>query len=151
MALDAQAVAAMYPQVVPMVGTLGFVVEEVTAQRAVMRFPDQQPYHNHLGGPHAGAMFTLGEAASGVLVLLEYGDRLEEVVPLAMGADIRYVAVAMGDVTATATTDAVAEDVLAQLAAGTRPEFDVDIVIATADGTVTGEMTVRWTLKPLRR
>ena len=151
MALDAQAVAAMYPQVVPMVGTLGFVVEEVTAQRAVMRFPDQQAYHNHLGGPHAGAMFTLGEAASGVMVLLEYGDRLEDVVPLAMGADIRYVAVAMGDVTATATTAAVAQDVLAQLAAGTRPEFDVDIVLTTDEGTVTGEMTVRWTLKPLRR
>lgn len=151
MALDAQTVTALFPQAVPMVGTLGLVVEEVEPQRAVMRLPDQKPYHNHLGGLHAGAMFTLAESASGILVLLEYGDRLGELVPLAMEASIRYVAVAMGDVTATATTDAVAQDVLAQLAAGTRPEFDVDIVLTTDEGTVTGEMTVRWTLKPLRR
>ncbi len=38
-------------------------------------------------------------------------------------------------------------DILAEIEGGTRPEFRVDITIATEDGTVTGEMYVVWTLK----
>ncbi len=33
------------------------------AERAVVRLPDQPDYHNHVRGPHAGAMFTLALSA----------------------------------------------------------------------------------------
>jgi acyl-coenzyme A thioesterase PaaI-like protein len=150
MPLDSASVAAMLPQVVPMVGTLSLAIDDVQLQRAVLRLPDQAAYHNHLGGPHAGAMFTLAESASGALVLANYGDLLERVVPLAVEATIRYEAVAMGEVTAVATMEATAAEILARLDAGERPEFVVEIELTTPAGR-TGSMTVRWTLKPLRR
>ncbi|HEY0696517.1 MAG TPA: DUF4442 domain-containing protein, partial [Micromonospora sp.] len=93
-------------------------------------------------------MFTLGETASGAVVLAAFGHLLDRAVPLAVRADIAYRKLAMGAVTATARLDRPAAEVVAELDAGTRPEFPVRVEIATADGTVTGEMTVVWTLRP---
>lgn len=134
-----------------MVGTLNLRFDVVEAQRAVLALPDQPDYHNHLGGPHAGAMFTLGESASGALVLGNFGDMLGRAIPLAVESTIRYKKLAMGEVTATATMSRTRDEVLAELNAGLRPEFSVDILITTADGAVTGEMSILWTLKPVRR
>ncbi|MDP4014488.1 MAG: DUF4442 domain-containing protein [Candidatus Nanopelagicales bacterium] len=148
--MDLEAVKAGLPAQVPMVATLGLEFVDLTPTTAVMRMPDNSAYRNHVGGPHAGAMFTLGESASGALVLANFGEHLGEVVPLAVEARIRYLKLALGPVTATARMSRDAEDVLAELAEGKRPEFRVDIDIAAEDGTRTGEMTVVWTLKPIR-
>ncbi|MGC5364821.1 DUF4442 domain-containing protein [Streptomyces sp. DT24] len=133
---------------VPMARTLNLEFLETTAERAVVRLPDQPEYHNHLGGPHAGAMFTLAESASGAIVIAAFGDRMSQAVPLAVKAEIAYRKLAKGVVTATATLGRPAADVLAELDKGERPEFPVSIAIERADGAVTGEMTVVWTLRP---
>ncbi|MFF1921166.1 DUF4442 domain-containing protein [Streptomyces sp. NPDC058221] len=138
----------MVAATVPMVRTLNLEFLESTAERAVVRLPDQPDYHNHVGGPHAGAMFTLAESASGAIVIAAFGDQLTRAVPLAVKAEIGYTKLAMGDVTATATLGRPVADVVAELDAGTRPEFPVAIRIQRADGAVTGEMTVVWTLRP---
>lgn len=151
MAMDLDAVRTGMPRAVPMVGTLGLEFVDLEPGRAVMRLRDQPAYHNHIAGPHAGAMFTLAESASGAIVLANFGDRLADATPLAVEATIRYRKVAMGDITATATLSRDPADVLAELDAGGRPEFDVGVDLATADGTVTGQMSVRWTLKPVRK
>ena len=57
----------------------------------------------------------------------------------------------MGDVTAEATMASDPADVLAELAAGSRPEFEVVVTIRDRDGVDTGIMTVLWTLRPNRR
>ena len=103
-----------------------------------------------MGGPHAGAMFSLGESASGAVVLLHFGATLGRATPLAVGATIRYLKLALGPVTATATLGRPVAEVLGELDAGERPEFDVAVQLTTEDGTVTGEMTVLWTLRPNR-
>ncbi|GGY05861.1 DUF4442 domain-containing protein [Streptomyces hiroshimensis] len=133
---------------VPMAKTLNLVFEEANAERAVVRLPDQPDYHNHVGGPHAGAMFTLAESASGAIVLAAFGDQLSRAVPLAVRAEIGYKKLAMGPVTATAELGRPAAEVVAELDAGGRPEFPVRIAITREDGDVTGEMTVVWTLRP---
>lgn len=68
--------------------------------------------------------------------------------PLAASADIRYRKLALGPVTATAVLGRPAAEVVAELDAGTRPEFPVHVEITREDGAVTGEMTVVWTLRP---
>jgi hypothetical protein len=83
--------------------------------------------------------------------LTNFGDRLAEATPLAVEATIRYLKVAMGDLTAEATMANDPADVLAELAAGRRPEFDVVVTIRDRDGVDTGTMTVKWTLRPNRR
>ncbi|MET9643323.1 DUF4442 domain-containing protein [Streptomyces syringium] len=138
----------MLAATVPMARTLNLVFDETTAERAVVRLPDQPDYHNHVGGPHAGAMFTLAESASGAIVLAAFGDQLSRAVPLAVRAEIGYKKLAMGEVTATAELGRPAAEVVAELDAGERPEFPVNVAITRADGAVTGEMTVVWTLRP---
>ncbi|MEV7277775.1 DUF4442 domain-containing protein [Streptomyces sp. NPDC093111] len=141
-------VGEMLAATVPMARTLNLEFLETTAERAVVRLPDQADYHNHVGGPHAGAMFTLAESASGAIVIAAFGDQLGRAVPLAVKAEIGYKKLAMGVVTATATLGRPIADVVAELDAGERPEFPVRIDITREDGAVTGEMTVVWTLRP---
>ena len=151
MALDAELVKVNFPQAVPMAGTLNLSFGELNSETAVVSMPDQQPYHNHVGGPHAGAMFTLAESASGVLIFHNFGDILDKATPLAVTATIRYLKLAMGEVTATATMGTPLEQILTELDEGKRPEFDINVSIATADGTETGQMAITWTLKPNRK
>ncbi|MFI8436875.1 DUF4442 domain-containing protein [Streptomyces sp. NPDC079020] len=141
-------VGEMLVATVPMARTLNLEFLETTAERAVVRMPDQAEYHNHVGGPHAGAMFTLAESASGAIVIAAFGDQMSRAVPLAVKAEIGYKKLAMGEVTATATLGRPIAEVVAELDEGKRPEFPVGIEIQRADGAVTGEMTVVWTLRP---
>ncbi|MBT2370037.1 DUF4442 domain-containing protein [Streptomyces sp. ISL-10] len=141
-------IGEMLAATVPMVRTLNLEFVETTAERAVLRMPDQADFHNHVGGPHAGAMFTLAESASGAIVIAAFGNQLGRAVPLAVKAEIGYKKLAMGAVTATATLARPVADVVKELDAGQRPEFPVDISIQREDGSVTGEMTIVWTLRP---
>ncbi|MET9623887.1 DUF4442 domain-containing protein [Streptomyces sp. NPDC006464] len=141
-------VGEMLAATVPMARTLKLEFQETTPERAVVRLPDQADYHNHVGGPHAGAMFTLAESASGAIVLAAFGDQLSRAVPLAVKAEIGYKKLAMGVVTATATLGRPAAEVVAELDEGLRPEFPVRISLTREDGAETGEMTVVWTLRP---
>jgi len=151
MGLDYSIVMENMPTQVPMVGTLNIEYLELNADHALLRMPDQPEYHNHIGGIHAGAMFTLAETASGAIVLAEFGDKFDSVVPLAVQATIRYLKVAMGPLTAEATMNATVDEVLADLESGTRPEFTVDVAIRDESGTQTGAMTIIWTLKRLKK
>ncbi|MEV0725836.1 DUF4442 domain-containing protein [Micromonospora purpureochromogenes] len=155
MSIDSRQVAAGMLQAVPFARTLGFEFVEVAPEahggvRAVVRLPDTPATHNHVGGPHAGAMFTLGETASGTVVMAAFGHLLDRAVPLAVRADIAYRKLAMGPVLATARLGRTPAEVVAELDTGQRPEFPVEVEIGTEDGTVTGTMTVVWTLRPNR-
>ncbi|MFF2655643.1 DUF4442 domain-containing protein [Streptomyces sp. NPDC058045] len=148
MSADQMSVGEMLAATVPMARTLDLRFEETGPERAVVSLPDQPDFHNHVGGPHAGALFTLGESASGAIVLAAFGDQLARAVPLAVRAEIAYRKLAMGPVTATATLGRPAAEVAVELDAGRRPEFPVRIAITREDGAVTAEMTVLWTLRP---
>ena len=154
MSVDVSAVAAGMLQAVPFARTLGidFVAAAVGPDgvRVTVRLPDSPALHNHVGGPHAGVLFSVGETASGAVVLVAFGEVLDRAVPLAVRGEIRYRKLALGDVSATARLGRPAGEVLAELAAGLRPEFPVDVELSTADGTVTAELTVLWTLRPNR-
>jgi acyl-coenzyme A thioesterase PaaI-like protein len=152
MSPDVRQIAAGLLGSVPFAQTLGFELVEVTPDetggvRAVVRLPDSAATYNHVGGPHAGALFTLGETASGAVVLGTFGHLFDRAVPLAVEAGIRYRRLAMGAVRATARLGRPAADVVAEFEAGVRPEFPVSVEIGTEDGEVTTEMTVNWTLK----
>jgi acyl-coenzyme A thioesterase PaaI-like protein len=143
-------IGEMLAATVPMARTLNLEFLETTAQRAVVLLPDQPDFHNHVGGPHAGAMFTLAESASGAIVLAAFGDQLDRAVPLAVRAEIAYSKLAKGPVTATAELGRPAAEVVAALDKGERPEFPVEISLTRADGDETARMTVVWTLRPNR-
>jgi acyl-coenzyme A thioesterase PaaI-like protein len=146
---DVAALAAGMSQAVPFVRTLGISFVDVAADgtAVIAELADREDLHNHVGGPHAGVLFSLGETASGAVVLSAFAAALADTVPLAVGARIAYRKLALGGVRATATLARPVQEVLDELDAGVRPEFDVVVEIANAAGLVTAEMTVTWTLR----
>jgi len=135
--------------VTPFARTLGLEVLEVDEDHALLRLPARDEVANHVGGPHAGAIFTLGEAAAAVLMLQRFGDWLDRAVPLATSAQIEWSKLARSAVTAHASAEGVADRVRAQLAAGERPEWATTVVFRREqDGEECARMTVLLTLKP---
>ena len=146
----AEMVKSGFLAAVPFARTLGVTFTDLDHGRAVMRLPDNADHHNHVGGPHAGAMFTLAESASGSIIIGTFGDQLNRAVPFPTTAEISFLKVATGDITAKATLGRTRDEIVAELDAGKRPEFPIEVELRTEDGTVTGKMTIIWTLKPNR-
>jgi uncharacterized protein (TIGR00369 family) len=148
---DYDAIRQLMPNLVPFVKTLGLEYLELDAERAVLRMRDEPAFHNHVGGPHAGAMFTLAESASGAVVIGSFEDLLPTVTPLAASATITYVRLAKGAVTAEAVLGRPADEVRAELArTGETVQFPVQVTLRTEDGRTNAEMTISWALRPNR-
>jgi acyl-coenzyme A thioesterase PaaI-like protein len=137
-------------QTVPWVGAVGIEFVEVTPQRAVLRLPDDPGLRNHVGGPHAAMIFGVGETATGAVTLAAFAATMERATPLPVRSEIAYQRIARGPLTAVAVLGRPAEDVIAELEAGARPEFGIDVTITDVDGRETTRMTVVWTLRPNR-
>ncbi|MFN2537124.1 MAG: DUF4442 domain-containing protein [Mycobacteriales bacterium] len=106
--------------------------------------------HNHVGGPHAAALFGFAETAAAGVVVTVFEDLVRAgAVPLVKGAEISYLAIAQGPVRATAVFDGDEAGVRASMAARGVAVFPVDISIATADGTETARMRAQMALKHL--
>jgi acyl-coenzyme A thioesterase PaaI-like protein len=133
---------------VPMVRTLQLEYLETTAERAVLAMPDRSEYQNHVGGPHAGAMFTLAESASGAVVVGAFGDQMSRALPLPVRCEVAWTKLARGPLTAVAELARPIGEVLAELDAGQRPEFPVEVSVRREDGAETSHMTIVWTLRP---
>ncbi|MFI5098930.1 MAG: PaaI family thioesterase [Actinomycetes bacterium] len=135
----------------PFARTLGIEVLAVDGEHALLRLPAAEGIANHVGGPHAGAIFTLGESAAATLMLQRFGGWLDRAVPLAVAAQISWSKLALSAVTAHASADGVVERVEAELAEGRRPEWETTVVFRREeDGEECARMSVVLTLRPLR-
>lgn len=102
---------------------------------------------NHVGLQHAGALFTVGEAASGAAMLGALAPRAMTMLPLAAGAEITYHAVARDTIVAKARTDRPGAELLAELDAAGKVAFDVEVDLADEEGNIVAEMKVSWNVK----
>lgn len=143
-------VGAFLLETVPFARTLGITFDKVGEGTAVCRLPDRPDLHNHVGGPHAGALFTLAETASGAAMLSVLGDQLSRAVPLTTTSTVHYRKFAKGEVVAEARLLATREEIVSQLDAGERPEFEVAVDLTNAEGTPVSDLTISWTLRPNR-
>ena len=150
MSADYSFVADAMKQAVPWVKTVGVEFPEVTGERVVADLPDREDLRNHVGGPHAAMMFGVAETASGAVVMAAFAAHLAKATPLVARSEIAYKKLALGPLRAEAVLGRPAAEVVAELEAGTRPEFPVTVTITDAQGVTTGEMTVVWTLRPNR-
>ncbi|MHA6619191.1 DUF4442 domain-containing protein [Pseudonocardia sp. DLS-67] len=150
MTTESSWVGATMQQTVPWVRTAGIEFAEVTPERAVLRLSDEPELRNHVGGPHAAMIFGLAETATGAVTLAAFASAMERATPLPVRSEIAYQRIARGPLTAQAVLGRPAADVLAELDAGARPEFGIDVTITDGDGRETTRMTVVWTLRPNR-
>lgn len=147
MTIDYDAVPALFKAAVPFAGFLGIEYDAVGPDEAVLRLADDPAKHNHIGTLHAGALFTLAESASGVVVIAAIAERLAGVTPLAARAEITYAKVARGDVTATARIEGGAAAVVETLEQVGKVRFPVVVDLRDESGETCATVTVDWHLR----
>lgn len=141
---DFDAIAAGMTQAVPFAAFLGLEITEVSAGQAVVRLPERTELTNHVGSQHAGALFTVAEAASGAAFVGAFAERLGEVTPLARRAEISYEKIAKGPIEARAKLGVPADEALATLDAEGKVEFPCEIELTDGGGTRVATATVGW-------
>lgn len=141
---DFDAIAKGMTQAVPFAAYVGVEITSVAAGEAVVRLPERTELTNHVGSQHAGALFTVAEAASGAAFVGAFAERLGEITPLARSAEISYEKIAKGPIEASARLGVPAEEALATLDAEGKVVFPCEIELADAEGRRVATATVHW-------
>jgi acyl-coenzyme A thioesterase PaaI-like protein len=145
--MDYDALRMGMAQAIPFNMHLGLDVAEVGDGRGVVRLPDVESLRNHVGSQHAGALFSAGEAASGAAFVGAFADRMGEITPLARSADISYLKLARGPITATGSLGIAKEELLAGLDADGKVEFPIQVDLSDQEGNQVAAMTVHWHIR----
>lgn len=109
-----------------------------------VRLPDEKKLLNHIGSQHAGGLFSAGEAASGAAFVGAFAERMSDITPLARSAEIEYLQLAKGAITATATLGEDKDKLIEQLDDEGRVEFPVEVELTDEDGQAVAHMSVAW-------
>ena len=142
--MDFEALRAGLSQAIPLNQHLGLEVVEIADGRGVVRLPDDERLRNHVGSQHAGGLFSAGEAASGGAFVGAFAEHMGNLTPLARSAQIEYLKLAKGPITATATLAGGREPLLEQLEADGRVQFPVEVELNDEQGVEVARMTVDW-------
>jgi acyl-coenzyme A thioesterase PaaI-like protein len=122
----------------------------LSTEPALLRLDAGPELHNHVGGPHAAAIFGLGETAAFVVLLQVFGDLVEAgALPLVKDAQIGYSAIVTGPLLAAASLAVGEEDgVRACVAERGRATFPVEVRFRREDDDVeTAVATYRMALR----
>jgi acyl-coenzyme A thioesterase PaaI-like protein len=138
------AIAQGMSQAVPFAGFLGLEITSVAAGEAVAVLPERAELTNHVGSQHAGALFTVAEAASGAAFVGAFAERMGDVTPLARGAEISYEKIAKGPIEASARLGVPAAEALATLDAEGKVVFPCEIELTDGSGQRVATATVQW-------
>lgn len=136
--------AAGYETAIPFAHHAGIAIREIAPGTCVAELPEADELKNHVGSQHAGALFTVAEAASGGAFLGAFAEHLATLTPLAERAEIAYRRIARGPITATASLRTPVDEVLAAIDADGKARFEVGVELTDAGGEVVAEVTVHW-------
>lgn len=119
---------------------LGLQLIEIDGGQVVCLDP-QSHHQNHLGTVHAGAVYSVAEAASGQALLQQVDLKLDEVVAVVRSATVKYRRPATGKLVAVGNIpDAAVEQLLTQLKEKGRGFVDVPVRVASdGDDVLTAE------------
>ena len=135
---------------VPFQTHAGVTLEEVADGEATASLPQTPTSINHIGSQHAGALYTLGEAASGAALAGALMPVLMTVRPVAAKAEIAYRKVAKGTITATAKTSRPGPELMAEIEASGKTVFAVNVSLTDGSGAQVAAMTVDWHVSKAR-
>ena len=141
---DFDLIAQGMSQAVPFVGHLNLEIGEIGEGEATVVLPERPELVNHVGSQHAGALFTVAEAASGAAFVGAFAERLGDVTPLARSAEISYEKIAKGPIEARARLGVPAAEALSTLDAEGKVVFPCEIDPTDASGQRVATATVQW-------
>ena len=143
-------VKAQLGAAVPFANYVGVQIETVEVGAASASLEQRQETSNHIGTQHAGAMFTLGEAASGAAMAGAFAEQLLGLRPVAAIASIAYKKIAKGTLRAHAKTGDKAEVLREALEKDGKVQFSVHVSIIDEKDTEVGTMDVDWHVSKAR-
>jgi acyl-coenzyme A thioesterase PaaI-like protein len=141
---DFDAIRDGLQKAIPFNTHVGLEVLEVGEGKGVVRLPDDDKLHNHVGSQHAAGLFAAGEAASGGAFVGAFSEHMGDLTALAKSAEIAYKKLGKGPITATGTLGTEAPEILAAIEEDGKAEFPVEVEMADDDGQVVATMTVHW-------
>jgi acyl-coenzyme A thioesterase PaaI-like protein len=133
-------IKAQLGTIVPFQNFVGVELLELVDGKASAQLAQRDETTNHIKTQHAGAMFTLGEAASAAAL----ANVILSVRPVAAGATIAFTKIAKGTLTAHAKTSVPSNDLLAKLEADGKVAFEVLVDIQDSDKDTVAEMAITW-------
>jgi acyl-coenzyme A thioesterase PaaI-like protein len=142
-------IARVFAEAPGFLGTLGPELVSVDGEKAVLRLDAGPHLHNHVGGPHAAALFGLGELAAFALLLRALGPEVRSGgVPFIKSGSIEYQALVTEPVVATARILDDLAGVRARFEERGSVSFDCEVVFTLqASGQQSTVMRPRMTLK----
>jgi len=142
--MDFEALRTGLEGAIPFNRHVGLEIVEVGDGHGVVRLPDTDHLKNHVGSQHAGALFAAAEAASGGAFVGAFAERMGEITPLAKSAQIDFLKLAKGPITATGTLGEDKQELLSRLDAEGRVQFPVTVSLADESGVEVATVTVHW-------
>ncbi|CAM9607527.1 unnamed protein product [Scytosiphon promiscuus] len=136
----------MFNSQVKLAGTAGVRVEELTAQRSVVKIKNVRRVQNHIGSVHACGMALAAESATGILVGMSVPDSR---LPLCKSMNVDFTRLSKaGDLTAVAT---LSEDQLTAIQDQEKGETNVQVTVTDASGKEPIRAEFVWAWVPKRR
>jgi len=143
------ALRAQLSAVVPFAAHVGVALREIAPGEASATLDQTHSTSNHIATMHAGALFTLAEAASGAAMAGLFLERLAQLRPVAASATIDFVKPAKGTITARAAVEGDKAALFAALDAEGKVRFPVRIRMEDAEGREVARMSVDWHVSAL--
>jgi len=106
--------------------------------------PEQETSKNHIGSQHAGALFTLAEAASGAAMAGGFMSLPFAVKSVAAKASIRYLKIAKGAIKANAVTSRATLDLQTELKSQGKVQFSVGVSLRDHSDVEVAIVDVDW-------
>ena len=144
--MNYQEVKTLLNEVVPFASHAGVEVKNVDVGSGEAVLLDKPEAKNHIGSQHAGALFTLGEAASGAAMIGAFAEHFGRVRPLVGNAEIEYHAVAKGEILARAHLPLPGSELVAELEQKRAIKFAVNVTMTDEQGKQVASMVVHWHL-----
>lgn len=132
---------------VPYARHSGIELLEIADGHGSAQLPDSRETQNHMGTQHAGALFTLGEAASGAASVSLFADKVLMVKAAIASATIEYVRSARGVIRAFGKLLQPGEEILEEFNSEGRVSFTVDVRMLDSKDREVAKMEVHWSIQ----
>ncbi len=142
-------IPALLRQMVPFIDTVGLTIDEVGPGTATASLTSRREVHNNIGTIHAGALYTVGESATGAVVLGLFGDKLPGAFIALKGATVAHTKAVPGDLVAKAAVDGDARRIRAGYEAEGKADFDV-VVHFEVGGVEVAKVRYTWAVRAPR-
>ena len=134
-------------EAVPFAKYMGIEILQAEEGHAKCGLALRDELKNHLGSMHAGAIYSMAETASGAAMASIFKDQLMTLKPVAASAEVRYLKLAKGNLTATAKATESADGLREKLAQDKKVRFGVQVSIEDERGVETAQMDFDWVVR----